>query len=44
MQEELTTLQKVYDVSLEFIIKYSFQIIGALIILAVRVKFAGWVG
>ncbi len=44
MQEELATLQKVYDVLVEFIIKYSFQIVGALIILAIGVKLAGWLG
>lgn len=44
MQEELATLQKVYDVLAEFIIKYSFQIVGALIILVVGVKLANWIG
>ncbi len=44
MQEELETLQKVYDVLAEFVIKYSFQIVGALIILVVGVKLAGWMG
>lgn len=44
MQEELATIQKVYDVLVEFIIQYSFQIVGALIILVIGVKLAGWLG
>lgn len=44
MQEELETIQKVYDVLAEFIIKYSFQIVGALIILVIGLKLAGWLG
>lgn len=44
MQDELATLQKIYDVLVEFIIKYSFQIVGALIILIVGFKLAGWLG
>ena len=44
MEQELATIQKVYDVVVEFVINYSFQIIGAIIILLVGAKLAGWVG
>ena len=44
MQEEIATLQKVYDVLAEFIVKYSFQMVGALIIMVIGVKLAGWLG
>jgi len=39
---ELETLQKIIDVVTEFVINYSFQIIGALIILVVGLKISGW--
>ena len=44
MQDEIATLQKVYDALVEFIIKYSFQIFGAVIILVIGIKLAGWLG
>lgn len=44
MEMELATLQKVYDVVVEFIINYSFQILGALIILVIGAKLASWFG
>jgi len=44
MQEELASLQKVYDVLAEFVVKYSFQILGALIVLVVGLKIANWSG
>lgn len=40
--QEMATLQKVIDVVTEFVINYSFQIVGALIILVVGVKLSGW--
>ncbi len=33
MQNELETIQQIYNVVTEFIINYSFQIVGAFIIL-----------
>ena len=42
MQQELETIQKIYNVVVEFIINYSFQILGALTILVVGGKLAGW--
>lgn len=39
---ELETLQKVINVVTEFVINYSFQIVGALIILVVGLKLSGW--
>lgn len=44
MEQELATLQKVYDLVVTFIIDYSFQIVGAIIILLVGAKLAGWLG
>lgn len=40
--EELQMLQKIIDVVVEFCIQYSFQIIGALIILIIGFKLSGW--
>ena len=37
MEEELKNLQKFYDVIIEFFVNYSFQILGALIVI-----FVGW--
>jgi small conductance mechanosensitive channel len=44
MQNELETIQQIYNVVVEFIINYSFQILGAIIILIVGAKLAGWLG
>jgi len=44
MNEELETLQKIYNVIVEFMVTYSFQILGAIIILVIGIKLAGWVG
>lgn len=44
MQNELETIQQVYNVVVEFIINYSFQILGAIIILIIGAKLAGWLG
>lgn len=43
MAAELSTLQDLYKMVIEFLVTYSFQIIGALIILLVGIKMAGWV-
>lgn len=40
--QEFETLKKVFDTVVEFVINYSFQIIGALIILVIGVKLSGW--
>lgn len=40
--QEIETLQKIIDVVTEFLIKYSFQIVGALIILIIGLKLSGW--
>jgi small conductance mechanosensitive channel len=40
--QEIETLQKIIDVVTEFVINYSFQIIGALIILVIGVRLSGW--
>jgi small conductance mechanosensitive channel len=44
MGQELETIQKVYNVVVEFIVNYSFQILGAIIILVVGGKLASWTG
>lgn len=44
MQEELQTVQQIYNVAAEFIINYSFQIVGAILILLIGGKLAGWIG
>ncbi|MBU0965149.1 MAG: mechanosensitive ion channel family protein [Proteobacteria bacterium] len=44
MQEELATIQKLYDVAAEFMVQYSFQIVGAIIIFIIGIKLAGWLG
>ncbi len=44
MKEDLETIQQIYNVIVEFIINYSFQIVGAIIILLVGAKLAGWLG
>lgn len=44
MQQELETLQQFTTLVVEFLVKYSFQIIGAIIILLVGIRLAGWLG
>ncbi len=44
MQNELDTIQQIYNVVVEFTITYSFQIVGALIILVIGIKLASWLG
>lgn len=44
MQNELDTIQQVYNIVTEFIISYSFQILGAIIVLIVGAKLASWLG
>ncbi|WP_321391880.1 mechanosensitive ion channel family protein [uncultured Desulfuromusa sp.] len=40
--QEMKTIQKIIDVVTEFVINYSFQIVGALIILLIGLKLSGW--
>ncbi len=42
MEKEMETIQRLYALVAEVLVKYSFQIIGALIILFVGIKVAGW--
>jgi small conductance mechanosensitive channel len=44
MEKELETIQQIYNVVVEFIINYSFQIVGAIIILLIGAKLASWLG
>ena len=43
MKEELANLEGLYALIIEFVVKYSFQILGAIIILIVGLKLANWV-
>jgi small conductance mechanosensitive channel len=43
MESQITALQKFIDTAIEFFVNYSFQVIGALIILVVGVYLAKWV-
>lgn len=42
MELDISTLQKLSDAAIEFIVKYSFQILGAIIILIVGFSVARW--
>jgi small conductance mechanosensitive channel len=43
MESQISALQKLVDTAIEFFVNYSFQVIGALIILLVGVYLAKWV-
>ncbi len=43
MEEQITALQKLINTLVEFFVNYSFQVLGALIVLAVGFFIAGWV-
>ncbi|MDP3920520.1 MAG: mechanosensitive ion channel family protein [Candidatus Omnitrophota bacterium] len=43
MQEEMTALQKFIDTAVEFIANYSFQVVGAIIVLIIGSLIANWV-
>ena len=40
--EEITQIQKVVTIIIDFCVRYSFQIIGALIVLGLGIYIAGW--
>ena len=44
MQDTIGTLEKVWQTAATFAVAYSFQILGALLILAVGLKLAAWLG
>ena len=44
MQQELETIHQLTNLVIDFLVKYSFQIVGAIIILIVGIKLAGWLG
>lgn len=44
MQDELDTLQRVYALVVDFFVNYSFQVLGALLIMAGGLLVARWVG
>ena len=44
MQQELETIHQLTNLVIDFLVKYSFQIVGATIILIVGIKLAGWLG
>jgi small conductance mechanosensitive channel len=44
MEKELEMIQQIYNVVVEFTVNYSFQILGAIIILIIGAKLASWLG
>lgn len=44
MEEKLTAVQKIIDTVIEFFVNYSFQIIGAIIVLVIGGLIARWTG
>ena len=42
MEEEIRTVQRIIDLGVDFLVKYSFQVFGAVIILIVGVFIAKW--
>jgi len=42
MKEELAVMERLYTTVVEFLVQYSFQIIGAIIILVLGIKLANW--
>ena len=44
VEQQLETVGKLIDVLVEFAVAYGFQLLGALVVLLVGLKLAGWVG
>ena len=44
MSEEMATLQRVIDLTVDFLVRYSFQILGVIIVLVIGIKLASWLG
>lgn len=44
MEEQIGALQKLINTAIEFLVNYSFQVVGAIIVLVVGVLIARWVG
>lgn len=42
MQESISTLQKIIDKVIEFAVNYSFQVLGAIVVLIIGVLIANW--
>jgi len=42
MEQQIATLSKLVDAALNFLVSYSFQIVGAIIVLVIGLKLAGW--
>ena len=42
LEKELAVIENMFNIIVEFLVTYSFQIVGALIILVIGFKFAGW--
>jgi small conductance mechanosensitive channel len=43
MEEQIMTVQKIFDVVVDFLVKYSFQVIGAFVILIIGLIVAKWI-
>lgn len=44
MNHEISAVQKLINTAIEFLVTYSFQVVGALIILAIGFLIANWIG
>ena len=44
VEQQLETVGKLIDVLVEFAVAYGFQLLGALVVLLIGLKLAGWVG
>ncbi len=44
MEQEMEALTRLVDTLIEFAVTYGFQILGALVFLAIGLKVAGWLG
>jgi small conductance mechanosensitive channel len=42
MNDGFASLQKLYDLAIQFVVTYSFQILGAIVVLVIGLKVAGW--
>ena len=42
MQEQISSVQKLINTAIEFLVNYSFQIVGALLVLVIGAFLAGW--
>lgn len=44
MEEQVATVTKLMDTGMQFAVAYGFQLLGALVVLLIGLKLAGWIG